>query len=699
MNRSALTMVAVVLLTCVLGPTVAAQLEPFDGFTLQDMHLISQESLPHWTPDWTGPIQAATILAMLSELGHPDLLPDLNGDGVIDELDTIELADRFGLGSMRTETDRGTNDVRLVIGLAEYVAARYPGEFVLKIYDEGFPAEFRAETGNPFDPGAIHGILLQLMGEPTLDGYKVELETLEGVLVGLEEDRGGNNTYLSGRSLLFEATPQGYTPVDLAWAAEDRWAPGHQGQVLETVGRMAERMLVEYRGDWTPVEFMLALSPWDRPEISDSPYSCPPDAVAYDVTTSSTPYGDVEVEECVERDDGVDTYTWTVTNIDFLVDGCGICFFAVPNPGLPILDHDEPAGVAFSPSPSAYGWFAHLGSCGILPGNSGVFSVSVPGPTTDVPVPGAVGGCVPAAPPCGLALIAGAGIRTTGPARLEDCPDLVATIDDVSCVYEAVAGAAPIHYKLTVSLYVANVGGAPVPVPTTVRLRGLGPFSGSVADAPVPPLGPGSLHAATLSFTVTADAPPCPLGFRVLADAEGDVAECDEDNDVTGETCCAAPPDGEIGACCLPTGACVDVPESECVASGGDFRGIGTTCATVVCDEEGCPDLIIDIIRVGCDCSYSDKQYATYSFDVTARVTNIGTASSPPTDAHVSPGGDSAGVSGLAPGMTDLVHFSFESTGGRMCEEIEVTIVVEVDPVPGECDVDNNDDGREVDCR
>jgi hypothetical protein len=697
MKRFVLALLGITLATVLIGAAVAAQPEVIEGFVLDELQLISQESLPHWTPRWTGPIHAATILALLAEVGHPNLMKDFNGDGVIDELDTIELADNFGLGIMKTETNVGTNDARLVIGLARYVAEQYPGEFVLKIYDASFPQEYHAETGNEFDPGAIAGIYMELMGEPSLDAYKVELESLEGVIVGLEEDPDRNNTYLSGRSLLFEETPAGDTPVDFAWSAEDRWEPGTQGQVLETIGRMDDRFYVEFRGAWTPVEILLALSPWDRPGISDTPYPCPPDSIAYDVMTTTTPNGAVEVEECVEREGDVDKYTWTVTNIDYLVDGCGICMFAVPNPGLPILDHDEPSGVVFSPSPGALRWFAHLGSCGILPGDSGVFSVSFPAPTVDVPVPGAVGGCIPPGP-CALSTIEVNGIRTTGPAVLEDCPDLVVTIDDVSCVYEPKAGAPMTTYVLTVWTTVTNIGGLPVTVATAVELEGLGPFAGIVDGQPAPPLDAGHSHPVTLQITVTSDDPPCPLDFVVTADALDDVLECDENNAVFDSTCCTGPSD-EIGACCLPTGACIDVPESECFAVGGLFQGVGTDCATTDCSDPGeCPDLIVEILNTDCDCGYGATQMAEYEYSLTARVTNIGGAPSPATSAVMSPGGDSAAVPALASGASHIVHLSYTFESGRKCEDVTGTVVVDVTIVPGECDGNNNTDSEPVDC-
>lgn len=700
MKRFVLVLLGAALLPHLLGWGVAAQPEVIEGFALYDMHLISQESLPHWTPGWTGPIQAATILALLAELGHPNLMRDFNGDGVIDELDTIALADSLGLGLMETETADGTNDVRLVIGLARYVANQYPGQFVLKIYDEGFPSEFQAETGSPFEPDAIPGIILHLMTEPALDAYKLELESLEGVIVGLEENPNQNNIYFGGRSLLFDETPGGYTPVDFAWAEEDRWKPGHQGKIFETIGKMDDRFFVEYRGRWTPVEFILALSPLDRPGISGTPYHCPPDAIAYDVATTPTPYGKVEVEECVEREEDVDKYTWTVTNIDFLIDDCGICMFAIPNPGLPILDHDEPSGMAFSPSPWAYRWFAFLGSCGIMPGDSAAFSVSVPGPTVDVPVVGAVGGCIPPAP-CALSTIEVAGIRTTGPRILADCPDLVVEIISKTCEAKPVAGAPISNYVLTVEAKVTNIGGAPVTVPTTALLRGLGPYSTFMATTPVPPLGSGDAHAVLLSFVISAEEPPCPLEFVVRADANGDIEECDEDNNNAYDSaCCTDEPSGDIGACCFPTGSCANLTAAECSEAGGTFQGVGTDCLTTVCPGTGgCPDLTVEILRVDCSCTYGDKQEAEYSFTVSALVRNIGSTPSPATSASVSPGGDTTAVAALNPGLTDLITFSFDITGGRMCAEFEETIVVEINAVAGECDVGNNTASRDVDCR
>ncbi|MBU0595889.1 hypothetical protein KJ567_04310, partial [Candidatus Bipolaricaulota bacterium] len=336
MKRSALVISVCVVL---MSLAAVAQIENFPGLILSDMQLISQESLPHWTPRWTGPIQAATIAAWFAEHGYPALMQDYNGDGVIDELDTIELADIFGRGSMAADSERGTTDVRLVLGLAQHIATQYPGEFVLKIYDAGFPGEFTGEGVGGFDPHMIPGIELILQNDPTLQAYEFEMYDGEGVIVGLENEPR-RNTYLSGRSFLLEQSPEGYTPVYFAWAEEDRWASGHQGKVLETIGKMDPQFFVEYRGDWELVEFMLALSPTEEHEIGSQEHICPEDAIAYHVTTTATRYGDVQVEECVLRDGDYDTYIWIVTNISYVADGCGLCSYIVPNPlPLPTVSH------------------------------------------------------------------------------------------------------------------------------------------------------------------------------------------------------------------------------------------------------------------------------------------------------------------------------------------------------------------------
>ena len=54
------------------------------GYVRDDIELISQQSLPTWSAHWTGPIEAATILAWLADHGYGLFIHDYNGDGVAD---------------------------------------------------------------------------------------------------------------------------------------------------------------------------------------------------------------------------------------------------------------------------------------------------------------------------------------------------------------------------------------------------------------------------------------------------------------------------------------------------------------------------------------------------------------------------------------------------------------------------------------
>jgi hypothetical protein len=113
MKRSAIGLFIAALLLAAVGWSISSQveeLEPPTGYMRSDLQLISQESKETWSAEWTGPIQAATMMAWFHEHGYSRLMRDFNGDGVIDELDTIELADIFGRGSMQTNRPRGTND-------------------------------------------------------------------------------------------------------------------------------------------------------------------------------------------------------------------------------------------------------------------------------------------------------------------------------------------------------------------------------------------------------------------------------------------------------------------------------------------------------------------------------------------------------------------------------------------------------------
>ena len=570
MNRRRLITLATAILIAAISLASWPQPEVLPGYERSDLHLISQESLPHWTPEWTGPIQGATLLAWLHDHGYARLLRDFNGDGVIDELDTIELANVLGRGLMGTETPVGTTDVRLVVGLARYIADLYPDEFVIKIYDASFPTEYTQQTRSPFAPDAIAGITMSIEGDPSIDAYKWEMETAEGVILGFEVDER-KNTYLSGRSFLYDLTPQGFTPIDLAWAEEDRWLDGHQGQVLQTVARMDDGMHADYRGAWTLVECMIAISPIHEASGASEPRPCPEDAIAYDVTENITPYGRVIIEECVTREEVMgmilDTYTYFVTNIDFENNGCGFCYFAIPDVGVTTtINMTGPAFWTKTASWAAWRWIAPLGSCGILPGEVGEFSFTVVGPTIDTWLTGAIGECAGAVPAGALVQLQTFPVRTTGPGEgipddepgacclpdgscveldplacreaggdyqgdgvscadvqcpttLDECPDLIVEITEVECEVER-------EYVVTITVDVTNIGTV---VANNVRVE---VEADSENDTDLHAfINPSQTRTSTFVLTFGINSPPpCPLSILATVDPFDSIVECDEGN-------------------------------------------------------------------------------------------------------------------------------------------------------------------------
>jgi hypothetical protein len=406
-----------------------------DKYERTYLDLVSQESLPNWSPAWTGPIEAATALAWLYDNSYTKLLQDLNADGIVDVLDTIQLADQLGKGAMQTATPKGTNDIRLVVGLARYVAERYPGEFELKIYDTSFQEEYNAEGIGAFAADAVPGIRLTLLGNPTIGAYKSEMEAGEAVIVGLETTAGQNNTYFSGRSYLFEPTSDGYTAIDLAWAAEDLWTPGPQGQVLNALGKATDRFYLTYHEAWTPVECMLALSPVVKPSAASAPRACPSDAIAKDVQVAAeAPYGSIRIEECVTRTSvgGVvyDTYTYTVTNIDYtntarnsdgtsVEGGLGLFWVYLGTP-VSVVKESAPPLWHQSGGRDSWLWLSPKSDRrGVQPGESAVFSVTVVGPTQDGPATGYGGSVFDVDPGLGGGYWLVPRLVTTGPVGVE----------------------------------------------------------------------------------------------------------------------------------------------------------------------------------------------------------------------------------------------------------------------------------------
>ena len=478
------------------------------------------------------------------------------------------------------------------------------------------------------------------------------------MIVGHEKDEG-INAYLSGRSFQFEQVGDGLTPLDFASSEEDRWAPGPQGKVLETVGRMADRFLIEIHGAWVPVEFMIALSPVDVPPAGGGEYGCPEDAIAYhETTTTFDGFGSVRVEECVVREGGVDTYIYTVTNLDFLFSGCGLCSFVIPSSGNVPVGHDEAAPWIFSTGFGLWAWWIPLPNCGLLPGETAVFSVSVPAPSVDAWVMGAVGQCVTGVP--GALVPRFHVLRTTAPGAPgdtpdEECPDLTIAVRDQVCRQNLMTG----RFEMTVYWRVANTGSADVIEAFDVVLTNT-THGGTASSIVLPPLlaGDSVLGSSFLSFEPLPGVPLCPIPYQLLVDSDFEIDECDEDNNTA-----------EGSVCCME--------------------------APVI---EPCPDLTISIVDATCEWVIAERRF---QLTIEAEVENIGAADveDPIFVQATTLCGDTSDVIplGLAAGAAETVVFTVHcSPNFTGCQ----TVTVEVDHplLIDECDEENNGDDEVVCC-
>jgi hypothetical protein len=453
---------------------------------------------------------------------------------------------------------------------------------------------------------------------------------------------------------------------------------------------------------------MLALSPVDAPEFSSMDYICPEDALAYHVTVTPTPFGSFRIEECVTREGGYDTYEWIVTNIDFLWNGCGLCYFAVGNSGFISVSHSGPPLWPFTELPWAWSWQAPLGSCGIQQGQSAVFSVTVPGPTADMWVPAAVGACPPPPPGPGTLIINGDRppffpVRTTGPGELDldNCPDLTVTVVDQGCVFNPRTEL----WEISVWVEVANIGALSVTTPFTVLLESDTYLASTTFNPPLP-FPDGFSMVEKMVYTVSSPTPPCPEAFTVTVDSGYAVVECLEDNNVaTGDVCCRDEPDDELGACCYQDGSCAETSESDCALAGGDFLGVGTSCTECPGDDT-CPDLIVEILANETYCERTGVVGATgWQITMTALVTNIGDADATCSHIRVYMRSDSGGlrvttVGPIAAGASEEVvaTWTFDPKSPPDCPE---GLEVEVDVSPkcvDECNEGNNEDSTSLCC-
>lgn len=508
-----------------LGLVALAQEVPtYEEFQISDLQLVSHQAVLQGTDAFTGPTCAAIVLAWFADHGFRGLLPDLTGDGVIDEEDTVALARRLAR-AMRVTPERGAPDPLLVDALARYVAERYPDQFVIKIFDDSFEKEYLAVVGKPFDPSLYPDIAFELRRNPTRDDYAAELLAAEGVILGIGRERSINRFFV-GRSFRLEAQPGGW-PVDVVDTSDDPAQEGLQGQVFPTYLREAAPHWLFAYGGWQPFEFMLSLSPTRLPAAGEVEHACAPGAFGYDVTTVETDHGTFEVEECAVREGDRDLYYYTVRNIDFLYNGCGICEFFIPNTaGFPTLAQWGPPGWLLNVwFPAGWLWTAPAGDCGIMPGSSAVFGFAVPAPTTDVPQPAAVSTCIAGASPTHLVLpeVAHFKFTTTGPAAEEvGCPDLTIT-DTSGCWYTSQN-----RFIVRVSAWVKNIGTA-----TATDVEVCFEADGASKTISAGTLSPGTQKKVTVGLDLGYKV-IFPITVKIEVDCEDEIDECKElNNDAT----------------------------------------------------------------------------------------------------------------------------------------------------------------------
>lgn len=262
MRRTILVALCVLLCSPVLSAFSSESIE------LEGLHLVAWEDVPGGTPAFTGPVSAAILMAWHAEHGYSRLLGDLNGNGRLDEPDTIALSIQFA-DSMRAR-EGSVWDPRLVDTLALYVAERYPDAFELWIYDPSFPEEYVRHMGRPFEPGRYAGIAIQVLERPSRQAYVEHLEHDRPGVVGVGYELH-ENVFAVSRSAQLRETPDGW-PVDLANTHHDLLGPG---SVWNTFLRERPEHWLFAVEEGIPFETLVVLvpvrEPAGEPSVPDSP--------------------------------------------------------------------------------------------------------------------------------------------------------------------------------------------------------------------------------------------------------------------------------------------------------------------------------------------------------------------------------------------------------------------------------------------
>ncbi|MFC2079802.1 hypothetical protein ACFLSZ_07455, partial [Candidatus Bipolaricaulota bacterium] len=565
-------------LACALLVSVAILVTGSEPFALEELHLIQWEDVPEGKPSYTGPVSAAILMAWYAAHGYPELLPDLNGDGRIDQGDTIQLArefaDQMGAGTI----DDRLADPFIVYPLARYVAERYPNAFRMLIHDESFPEEVSRDLGQVFNPSEIPGIVLEVLDDPFYELYVHHLEGQRPGIVGIGPDVPEWNHFTVSRSFVPEEEPEGW-PVDLVSTSYQEFAPE---PVWETFLRFEPERWGFLMPEWTPFEILIVLLPEDEADgVPGQPGDVPGDDPGGDPGDGpgDDPGGDPRGDP-----GGGDQPRY---------------------PGQPGGDPgDTPGGDPFDPG-TTWPCCVSDGSCQ----NLSIEACQRLGGTSNL-----------SGAPCE---------ELDCPPSSGTCAEVEGEITDICYTYERgvlkVFASYAIHNRGAVT---ANDITAYALVGLNDGVNGLGggpecqdwkygidiPAGGTYAydhvfTATAPNLDLSKLTYLYGSLWLQVEAPwacwpiikqdfvqtwdPAPLCYPNGDSDQGTPPGGSDDGTPGGEPS-GGYDDSVAGACCLPTGSCESLAEAECVRRDGLFYGPSTDCSEVRCfphEDPPCPIL------------------------------------------------------------------------------------------------------------
>lgn len=540
-------------LACALLVSLAIVAVGNEPFVLEELHLIHWEDVADGRPSYTGPVSAAILMAWYAEHGYPELLPDLNGDGRINEQDTLMLAGDFGEEMGGNLVHEQLADPFIVYPLARYIGERYPNEFRMLIYDESFPEEVEHDLGQPFNPTEVGGIVLEVHEDPFYELYVHHLEEQRPGIVGIGPDFPEWNHFAVSRSFVPQEEPEGF-PVDLVSTSYQLFA---EEPVWNTFLRLEFQRWGFLTPGWVPFETLIVLIPArEADEAQSDPGGDPGDDPGGDPGGGDQPrYPDQPGGEPGDDPGGDPRFP---SNFD---DG-GVCCLPDGSCDSTIsADYCERLG----------GTFTIGGTCATVecPQSSGDPCAAVEGEITDICYTYEQGV---------LKVYASYAIHNKGSVAAKDITAyaLVGLNDGVNGL-----GGGPEcqDWKYGIDIPAGGTYTYDVVFSTTapnLNLANLSYLYGMLwlqAEAPW-----DCWPIIKQDFVQTWD--PAPLCSPQGSDDQGTPPGGRNDGEPGG----TPPGDYDIvGACCLPDGSCDSLDEAECLRRDGLFYGPGTDCADIRC--------------------------------------------------------------------------------------------------------------------